>query len=221
MIFYMTRFKLIGLGLLGVASLSFAIGIGVQRYLNFGTPPSSPVAIESGYVLSEPRPLQPFELIDHNGEAFDRDAMLGRWTFLFFGYTHCPDVCPATLAQMAEVYKSLHERGLAQHTGVVFATVDPERDTPQRLGEYVPYFNPDFLGVSGASEQIQRLAAQVGVLYMKVENEQDPTHYLVDHSTSILLLDPRARLVAVLTAPHQFTGLIQDFERIRDHFEHG
>lgn len=187
----------------------------------FLTPRVSNVLPEnmSATVWPEPKPVPAFTLIDHKGQTFNRDRLLGHWNFLFFGYTHCPDVCPTTLALLNGVASKLADKpGSGSLPQFVFISVDPERDTPQRLAEYVPYFNQDFIGVTGDEAHLKGLTTPLGVMYMRAP-EQTGTGYLVDHSASILLVDPEGRFHAVFSAPHDLDAIVRDFLVIRQHYD--
>jgi protein SCO1/2 len=160
------------------------------------------------YVLARPEPLPAFALTAHDGTPFDNAALLGRWTFLFFGFTHCPDVCPTTLAVFAEAFRSLD-----RETRFVLVSVDPERDTPEALAKYVTAFDPAFVGATG---DIAALAESLGVVHAKAPGPA-PGGYSVDHSSSVLLVDPRGRFYGVLAAPHVAANLVQAFPRMKGH----
>jgi len=174
----------------------------------------------AGTVLPAPRPLGPFHLIDQDGLPFDRARLEGKWSFLFFGYTHCPDVCPTTLATLNSVMKKIAGAGPQRVPArVVLVSVDPERDTVQRLAEYVPYFNKDFLGVTGTSAQIDAFTAQLNIMHMRGSETAADGGYTVDHTASILLIDPEARFSAVFSAPHVATTIAKDFLTLRSYYE--
>ncbi len=178
--------------------VAFAAGLGASWWMERR---HSPPQIE-GFLWPEPRALGAFELADQDGRVFDLQRVQGRWTLLFFGYTFCPDVCPVTLSALAEVQAQLERDGSASHLQVVFVSLDPERDTPARLGEYVRFFDPDFLGVTGSDEALAVLTGQLGVIGFKGEKDADG-YYLVDHTAAVMLIDPQARLVGLFRTPHQ------------------
>jgi protein SCO1/2 len=168
-----------------------------------------------GALWPHPKPLSPFVLADHTGQAFDLERLRGRWSFLFFGYTHCPDICPGTLTTLSAVRSELEgsERGQAP-AQFVFVSVDPERDTPERLSSYVRHFHPDFLGVTGAPHALEGLTRPLGIVHYRGPADASGG-YLVDHSAAVLLVDPQARLAAVFSAPHQPRDLAERFRRVR------
>lgn len=132
-----------------------------------------------------------FQLTDHMGKSRRLADFRGKVVVLFFGYTHCPDVCPTTLAELASAMKRLG--GDAQRVQVLFATVDPERDTPQLLAQYVPAFHPDFLGLTGDAEALARTAKEFRIMFQK-QPGKSPGSYTVDHSAGTYLFDPAGKL---------------------------
>ncbi len=139
--------------------------------------------------VSTPRKLA---LTDHDGRAVGLETFKGKLVVLFFGYTHCPDVCPTTLSDINQALKLLPSAE-AEMVQVLFVTVDPERDTPEILKAYVPYFNPGFLGLYGTPDQVAQAAREFRVVYRK-HVEPGATDYLVDHSAGSYVLDPSGRL---------------------------
>lgn len=144
--------------------------------------------------------LPNFALRDHTGAAFDAVRLIGHWSLVFFGYTHCPDICPVTLNTVHQAIDGLAEPLQADAPHVFFVSVDPDRDTAERLREYVTYFDPRFLGVTGDPTQLNKLTRGLGVAYARADGQADG--YFVDHSASLLLVSPDGRLYAVLSAPH-------------------
>ena len=187
--------------------LASALGVGAG-WLGLAGPWREPLPKASalpGVLWPNPRPIGAFTLQDHRGRAFTRERLDGSWTFLFFGYTHCPDVCPTTLATLRRVEHDLAESAPAprQH---VLVSVDPARDTVEHLARYVPAFGPNFVGVTGSDGEISKLARDVGAVFFRGEPDSDGS-YLVDHTASIMLIDPRGRLIALFGMPHD-AGLI-------------
>lgn len=207
----------------GVAVSALVLAAWFAIALSRAAPPRAFDAGPAASVLSVPRPLPSFALTDQDGRPFDTSRLEGRWSFLFFGYTFCPDVCPITLGVFRDVRELLEESGDAHALdGVqfVFVSVDPERDTPERLAEFVPYFHPDFIGVTGAEDELERLTSALGIHHAKAEGgtERD---YLVDHSTAVMLIDPERRLHAVFSRPHDPDAIAAAFLKIRRREERG
>ena len=174
--------------------LATALGLGAG-WLGLAGPWREPAPAHSplpGVLWPNPRPIGAFTLQDHHGQAFTREHLDGAWTFMFFGYTHCPDICPTTLATLRRV-----EHDLAEHVSAprqhVLVSVDPARDTVEHLAGYVSSFGPAFLGVTGNDGELSKLAREVGAVFFRGEPEPDDS-YFVDHTASIMLIDPRERL---------------------------
>jgi len=167
-------------------------------------------------LFPDPKPLTAFALTDHKNRVFDLASLKGKWSFLFFGFTHCPDVCPMTLAVLARARDSIakHTAG-AEDIQFVFISVDPNRDTVSKLGQYVDYFDTTFLGVTGNDAQIRNLAGQLGAAY-QVAIKPGMENYPVYHSTAVFLLDPRARYHAVFTPPHDAEAISRRFKVVRE-----
>ncbi len=153
-------------------------------------------------ILERPVPLAPFELTDRNGLPFTLERLKGRWSLLFTGYTSSDQATRDLLVLATRVLNRLAQwPDLQRRTRVVFVSLDPARDTPGRLADFFAGYGADFVAVTGAPDQIRRLADQIGVTYKRVEGTS-PGDYRIDHSTSIALVDPDARLVGL------FTGLV-------------
>jgi protein SCO1/2 len=169
-------------------------------------------------LLPKPKPLEPFSLMDQDGKPLTLDSLKGHWTFAAIGYTSCPDVCPTTMATFNALNREISPEGKEPVADFLFISVDPERDTPERLAQYVRWFNPRFLGATGGHEQLQSLTRQLGVMYMRAEQQDTAMGYLVDHSASIVLLDPEARLTAIFSGPHDTGSMAADFETITKYY---
>jgi len=167
-----------------------------------------PPELQSGILLPSPRPIAPFALLDQDGQPFGPEQLKGRWTLLFAGFTHCPDVCPTTLGLM----KALAQR-LQPAPAMLFLSVDPERDTPQRLREYVGYFGPGIRGVTGPREQLEALCASLGIAFVKVPGATE-ADYTMDHSAALVLITPEGRVAGYFTPPHKADTLAADLARI-------
>jgi len=207
------------LSLLVVALMAAVIGAGTALYLR---PSGDTLALVrdqdgpaiQGLLWPNPKQVAPFELTDHHGQAFDLDRLKGRWSFMFFGYTHCPDVCPMTMDTLKRVAGRLEGQEAGADTQVVFVSVDPARDTPEHLKNYVEYFNPEFLGATGGAEQLMAMTRQLGIIY-DLNDGDGKKDYLVDHSAAVLLTDPQGRLVGVFSAPHRAEDITARFEAMR------
>lgn len=156
--------------------------------------------------------IREFQLTDQHGEKFDNQSLNGKWSFVFFGYTFCPDICPTTLAVLTAMQKQLqHAPENWSDTQVVFVSVDPERDTQEILANYMDFFNKEFYAVTGSRSEIDKLTRQFGAGYI-IEPETSPGHYLVSHTGAIFLTDSQGALVASFSMPHD-PGLIASLYR--------
>lgn len=173
----------------------------------------------AGIYLDEPIPLDDFALTDGAGHVFNRERFRGQWSFLYFGYTYCPDACPLTLSQLNKVEKRLVELELGRETAFWFISVDPRRDKPQKLAEYAAFFNPKFGGITGDQAQLEALTLQLGAFYAVPKDPEDPEYYLVSHPASVYLINPDMEFQAVFTAPLQTAQISADFAKIRQQYE--
>lgn len=143
---------------------------------------------EKGAVLLQtPRKFSEFELTDHRGQPFGSAELTGKWSLLFFGFTHCPDICPTTMAAAAKMYEALEPEEKEQ-LQIVLVSLDPERDTTEKLSQYVPYFNADFIGATGNQYVLLKLAAELNVAFSKVPLENGG--YTIDHGANMVLVNP-------------------------------
>jgi protein SCO1 len=169
--------------------------------------------LSTGTRLEPSRAIDDFNLIDSQGRKFGSANLHGHWTIMFFGYTNCPDFCPATLSTLAALEKQLRaEKGVVLPQ-VVFVSVDAKRDTPAQLAKYVPYFDPSFIGLTAADQpSIEAVAKNLGVAVI-ITPTQDGA-YTVDHSAELFVLDPAGRLAALLSGPFTVQALAGDWQRI-------
>jgi protein SCO1/2 len=160
-------------------------------------------------------PLPAFVLQGPKGDFSNADLQ-GRWSFLFFGYTQCPDICPTALTLMREVKAALAVKAAAPPAPtfqVVFVSVDPRRDTGELLGEYMAAFDPSFTGLRGDDAALAPLTRNLGVYYQRNDGT-DTKRYTVDHSAAIYLIDPQGRLRAVFSPPQEASKLAANYQRI-------
>lgn len=172
----------------------------------------APELPEHARVLSTPRPLPDVPGVDHAGNAFGRADFEGRWTIAFFGFTHCPDICPATLQVLAGARRLLDDLPAEDQPAVIMISLDPGRDSPERLAEYVPFFDPGFRGVAVEPHHLPELTRGFGAAY--AYSPLGENSYTVDHTASLFLVDRQARLAAVFPTPHTAEGIAADLRRI-------
>ena len=155
----------------------------------------------AGERVQPPRPLADFQLLDGDNQPFSRARLQGTWSLLFFGYTHCPDVCPITLTELAKTAPLLQrsQDAAARSVQVVFISVDPARDNPELLKNFARYFNEKFVAATGSLEQLTALTDSIGARHRRLTEQG--ADYRVEHSSDVWLIDPQARLYAKFPAP--------------------
>ena len=158
-----------------------------------------------------------FSLLDVNGNEITEAALAEQWSLMFFGYTHCPDVCPITLSVMKEVAATL-EADSSPPLQVVFMTVDPVRDTPEIMKNYVSFFSEEFVGISGDLNATHELTRALGIVAAFTANKDNPENYLVDHTASMLLVDPDLRVRAKFAPPHEAATIVEDYKTLMGAF---
>jgi protein SCO1 len=178
----------------------------------------SPIELQVNGAIefTQPRRFPDFELIDQQGARFDKSRLLGRWTLVFFGFTHCPDICPTTMAALASWFETLAP-DIQKTTQVVLVTVDPARDDQATMAQYVPYFHRDFVGLTGDFLTIKRLATQLNVAFTKVLQGDD---YTVDHSAIVALINPKGDYHAFFKPPLDAQKLSLTYGSMRNSFRY-
>ena len=195
-----------------VAGLALALagGIAVWRAITSGPLPAG--TLKSVTEFRDDKPLPAFALTGPKG-SFTNAQLQGRWSFVFFGYTQCPDICPTALGLMKTLKIQLAAVSPPPTFQVVFVSVDPARDTHALLGQYMAAFDPEFTGVTGDEAALAPLAKDLGVFYQR-NDATDKKHYTVDHSATIYLIDPKGRLAATFSSPQLAEAMLADFRRI-------
>ena len=193
------------------------VGLGVSQFLQ---------SKNDALVLTEPpTPLPEFSFHKAGKVAFTNESLKGKWSLLFIGYTYCPDVCPTTLADLNYVYPSL-TNDQDTTTQVVFISVDPNRDKAEQLADYVNYFNENFIGVTSTHEQLWPFVTELGLIYSVVEEGETNEYYLVDHSASIVLINPEGQFHATFKSVTDDQGInhvdmelmVEDIKRIQSEY---
>lgn len=188
-----------------IVLIAFVIGIFAGLMRNRG-----PV-VTSAFVFPEPRDLPPFELIDHLGDQLVAARFRDGWDIVFFGFTHCPDICPTTLYELSGLRKQLADLDPARWPRIWLVSVDPERDTAAVLEQYLSNYGDGFAGITGRHDQIALLTADLGVAYQPVPEGDD---YTMSHTAALFLVDENARLVALFTAPHDMQQIESDYRAL-------
>ena len=180
------------------------------------------------------RDVKPFEMTDQNGQVFNNQSLQGKWSWIFFGYTSCPDVCPTTLQELNFSYDAL--QAISPNNQVILVSVDPSRDSQTVLSQYINYFHPDFLALRAGHEVLFPFARNLGLMYAITDGKDAAAHlaqsgesqenvvnnYLVDHSASIVLINPQGKITAIFKPQHKLgelpivegEKLISDFAKV-------
>ena len=169
----------------------------------------------TGKILVRPMEIDNFELIDQNNEPFNKKSLEGGWTVLFFGYTNCPDVCPTTIYKLAEIKNGIKEDLPSANFNTVLVTLDPDRDSAERLDEYIGYFDETMLGVTGTYENIQSFTSSLSVFYQRINKEEG---YDFNHTASIFVFDKDGSLFATMSPANTVGELESDFFTILNNF---
>lgn len=174
--------------------------------------------LEAGVRFDSPLPVEDFTLLDGDGQPRPFSSLRGKHVVLFFGYTNCPDVCPATLAELKLMMPMLGRQ--AEKVEVVLITVDPTHDTPERMAQYLAAFDERFIGLTGRPELIEAVATRFGIYCEPMEAKMDihgvalPGPTLIDHTASILVIDPAGYLVALFPGSTRAEPLAADLRRL-------
>jgi len=173
--------------------------------------------LDSALYYQKPREVKPFELTDHRGESFSKTQLKDKWSLVFFGYTSCPDICPTTLQNLSFMYDDLS--AIAENSQILLVSVDPQRDSQEKLAQYIAYFNSEFIALRAGHEVLFPFARNMGLMYA-ISGEGD--NYLVDHSASLVLINPEGKIAAIFK-PEQAIGkmpsidndkLLSDYKKI-------
>ncbi|WP_045856477.1 SCO family protein [Teredinibacter purpureus] len=161
-------------------------------------------------VFDNPRIINDFNLTTHTGNDYTLDDLKGKWTIMFFGFTQCPDICPVTLAKLSQMFPKLDD-SIAENTRVVLVSVDPARDTPEKLAPYITHFNEEFTGVTGEFLDTMKLTQNLNVAFRKVMQGND---YTVDHTGNIVIINPNGHYHAFIKPPFELARLITVYQSI-------
>jgi len=192
--------------------LAVALALGVFVAVRMQTP-AEPI---SAFVLPTPTPLPEFALVNQQGEDVTSEAFRDHWSLVFFGFTHCPDICPTTLQILSTARKALADNGQDPLPRIVLVSVDPERDTPELMARYMGYFGDNNLGITGSLDEVKKLTKGLGIFFAKQPGNEE--NYSVDHSAAVLVVNPDAKFHALFSGPHQVENYVNDVPLIMDAF---
>lgn len=197
-----------------VAFMALVLGLTFNRILSPAVMTNEQLNENGLFVYDVPRLINQFSLVDYDNNPVDLDLLRGKWTLIFFGYTYCPDICPLTMATLNQFTGILEEEGdFAEDTQVIMVSVDPQRDTLDRLREYVTYFNDDYIGLSGEYIDIFNFAKQLNIAFAYVPGNGD--NYLVNHSGEIALINPNGHFHGFFKVPHDPEKMAVNYQSVR------
>ncbi|MBC8648736.1 SCO family protein [Pseudomonas sp. MTM4] len=195
-----------------VALVALVIGLTVSKVLNTERQLDTAELLDAGIVLlPQGRDMPELTLTNQDGESVSLQQLEGQWNLLFFGYTFCPDICPATLAELRQLRGMLPEE-TRQRMQPILVSVDPERDTPEQLKTYLDYFDAGFIGLTGPLDDIQTLANAAGVPFIPGDTSKE--NYTVDHGGNLALIGPDGRLRGFIRAPMRTQKLAEQLPMV-------
>lgn len=210
-----SRFKILIAVLASAALVSGGLLVFILMTVTIVTP--AQLRNDALFVYDSPITLDEFSLTNQDEEVFTNESLQGRWSLIFFGYTYCPDICPITLASIKQFYDLLKDSGDTTDVQVIMVSVDPERDTSEVLGNYVRYFNPDFIGATGDYTDVYRMARNMNLTFNYTRIDDD--NYLVNHNGEVMLIDPLGNNVGFLKPPYEPQKMLDNFQAIKSYSE--
>lgn len=196
-----------------LAALLALVGLfaGIAIFQHLHAPKKFDLNKFHGTYLAHPRTIHPFSLKGIDGKTFDNQSLKGQWTLMFFGFTRCGSVCPTTMAKLAKMVQTL-EKTKVVLPQVVMISIDPDRDSLDRLKQYVQAFNPHFYGARGKESKIESMTQEMGIVYQKITPSQElPENYDIQHSGAVMLFNPQGQLNAFFNLPHHANLLAKDY----------
>lgn len=202
---------------ISIATVLLVLGVMLGQLIFKPGNTSLPEGLAATY-LPEGRPIVGIQMRDQDNALFDESRFKGKWSFMFFGFTQCPDVCQAVLLVMKTVWDKLPaEAKQAPQPQMIFVSVDPDRDTPAILKEYVSYYHPEFIGITAKHDKLDILTNQLSALYGY--EDTGGGGYTVSHSAQIILIDPKGQMRAVFSTPHAPDDILKAFISIRHYYK--
>lgn len=197
-----------------IAFLALVLALTLYWVLSSAGMTNEQLSANGLYVYDEPRPINEFSLIDHNGNEADSSLLQDKWTLIFFGYTYCPDICPLAMATLNQFSGILQAEGdYAADTQVLMVSVDPQRDTAEKLNDYVGFFNDEYIGLTGEYIEIFKFASQLNIAFAYSPGDEE--NYLVSHSGEIALINPNGNFHGFFKVPHDPLSMAANYEVIR------
>lgn len=182
---------------------------------------SKPIELENGTIIPVPHDISNFNLVGLDNKPFTNQNLKGKWTMIFFGFTNCPMLCPTTLTTLNKMYEKLDQDHVATMPQVLFISLDPDRDTPKAIAKYLKSFNKHFVGATGKQEMLDKMTKEMNVVYefaKKPHDKKDSKDYTVNHSGTIILVNPEGKLFAIFSSPQDAAQLSNDIKAIEKHY---
>ena len=168
-----------------------------------------------GTVLKDPRPVSNFNLTATDDKPFDNARLKGRWSFIFFGFTNCPKMCPTAMHELAQTYKLLQQKQVQPLPQIVMVSVDPARDSLSRMKSYVEGFNNSFIGAIGDDKKIRALSLEMGIAYEKIASRNsNEKSYDFQHSGAVIVVNPQGEIKAFFNWPHKPKDMAEDYSNL-------
>lgn len=198
-----------------IVAVAMGLGLWAAERFHGGVPEAGP-QLQAVNLFPQPRILPDFALRQSDGTQLVPGELKGHWTLVFLGFTHCPDICPTTLMELAQAQRQWEAIPASTRPRVLFVSVDPERDDPDRIGEYAHGFHPDTLAATADIPALEGFARSVSMVFAKVPPPEGARadQYSVDHSATIAVLDPQARMVGVITPPFVPRAIAADLQAL-------
>ncbi len=192
-----------------------AISVGLNAYYYMNQKQSKPISIKG--LLPKSVSLKDFTLTDQNNNLITPEKLKGKWSIISIGYTHCPDICPTMLHKYQQVHQTLfnNQSPFAKDTQFIFVSIDPNRDTNSRLKEYLAYFNPDFIGLTGKNAQLKLFTESIYASFMPPDTSKD--NYEVVHSVTLHILNKQGQLQALISPPYTAAEITNTYINIREY----
>jgi len=195
-----------------LAIVALVCGLFVSQYVH--TKKKIDVSEFHGTYLEKPREINQFSLSGSDHQPFTNASLQGQWTMVFFGFTNCGYLCPTTMAELSKMYRLLEEKGVTTLPRVVMISIDPERDSFEKLNNYVTAFNQHFYGARGDEGAIKLMTREMGIAYAKIAlpTAEDAQNYDMEHTGTVILFNPQGELNAFFTTPHKADLLARDYQ---------
>ena len=199
--------------------ISLSIGIATYKY-NSTEADIRTKLVDATYLYDQNTAISNFELMDHHGLPFTPAQLNGQWTFWFFGFTHCPDICPITLGVLSSTVNTLiTKHKIKDKISIIFVSVDPERDNTDKLKTYVNAFSEHAIGVTATDDKLAPFLKNMGIIATKQKVSDSQSDYLIDHSSSVYLIAPNTGISALFGAPHSVENFVKDFLTIKKYYQ--